>query len=815
MLMLMPHAYAATYSLSDANNLVKGCSTTVEIKMDTQGENVIAGDTTILFDSNEVTVDTLAIGTPLPMLAFNQINADNLKLSGARLPFTGSYNGSGTFGYITFTPSLTEDTGTFTFSPDLVTANNMVSDAITNVLTGVSNKTYNFQDRYNTEVDGVGFCTPDLTAPTVQFITPVAGSANNPVDTNVIFSLSDNRAGVDIDSLTFSINGTSINPNSPQVTTELDNGVYRIETDPTSDFQEGEDVPISVTICDLNVPANCKTSSTTIYIWEPAPPPPVCGNGILEPAGGEQCDDGNLVSEDGCSSLCLNEIIVIPEASCSNGIHDANEDGIDCGGTCAACATCVDGIINQGETGVDCGGPCPTCDLVCALPGETTSSASTFDPEGPAIAIDEEQIIICHFPEEDPTNPYSLQIGESFLDEHLAHGDTVGPCPLPEAQIVEVPATGNIAQEEPAEEEEEAPLLAFLAPEEEEPEPEPLPQEYVANITSNDCDIDAPFQSVEILGPENNIVSSDLKPEITGSVTQNTEKVAIYRTRLELDGSRAVGAERELVGEVAEFGNYPAVDQCDNIIAYKNFSLRSYSAFENQSKYVIEAEAFYEEVVTTEDGEIAPEFERSIISAVNLGFDNGLFSEPPSELALDGEPIPEESISADASGNIAIHLDESWIPKAHAQNGANPFDINNEQPELTGLTEEDSQVFAVWNSPVVLNSDAKTQSEGAFSIKAPRALEKGEAHRVTLYAVKQDLSGNKLRSPSVTVHFFVAERGLPLPIILGALVTIGVLSIAAIALRERLLKGNTSVGRKLTRKEKVSKAKKISKRLLK
>ena len=36
----------------------------------------------------------------------------------------------------------------------------------------------------------------------------------------------------------------------------------------------------------------------------PPPPPPtcVCGNGILEP--GEECDDGNTVSGDGCSSTC-------------------------------------------------------------------------------------------------------------------------------------------------------------------------------------------------------------------------------------------------------------------------------------------------------------------------------------------------------------------------------------------------------------------------------------------------------------------------------------------------------------------------------
>jgi hypothetical protein len=48
-------------------------------------------------------------------------------------------------------------------------------------------------------------------------------------------------------------------------------------------------------------------------------------------------------------------------ATCSDGIQNQGETGVDCGGPCAACATCTDGIQNQGETGVDCGGPCAAC----------------------------------------------------------------------------------------------------------------------------------------------------------------------------------------------------------------------------------------------------------------------------------------------------------------------------------------------------------------------------------------------------------------------------------------------------------------------
>src|SRR5262245_37810509 len=42
-------------------------------------------------------------------------------------------------------------------------------------------------------------------------------------------------------------------------------------------------------------------------------PPPVCGNGLLEPP--ETCDDGNLIDGDCCSSLCQLEPNLPPDCS--------------------------------------------------------------------------------------------------------------------------------------------------------------------------------------------------------------------------------------------------------------------------------------------------------------------------------------------------------------------------------------------------------------------------------------------------------------------------------------------------------------------
>ncbi len=49
--------------------------------------------------------------------------------------------------------------------------------------------------------------------------------------------------------------------------------------------------------------------------------------------------------------------------TCTDGIQNGDETGVDCGGSCPPCdgPTCTDGIQNGDETGVDCGGSCPPC----------------------------------------------------------------------------------------------------------------------------------------------------------------------------------------------------------------------------------------------------------------------------------------------------------------------------------------------------------------------------------------------------------------------------------------------------------------------
>lgn len=67
------------------------------------------------------------------------------------------------------------------------------------------------------------------------------------------------------------------------------------------------------------------------------------------------------------------------DESCSDGIQNQDESGVDCGGVCTACFTCSDGIQNGDETGVDCGGTnCDAC--IVGVHGNWESSGANIAP---------------------------------------------------------------------------------------------------------------------------------------------------------------------------------------------------------------------------------------------------------------------------------------------------------------------------------------------------------------------------------------------------------------------------------------------------
>jgi hypothetical protein len=65
------------------------------------------------------------------------------------------------------------------------------------------------------------------------------------------------------------------------------------------------------------------------------------------------------------------------DETCSDGIQNQDEMGVDCGGVCTACVTCTDGVQNGDEEGVDCGGTdCDAC--LVGVHGEWESSGTNI-----------------------------------------------------------------------------------------------------------------------------------------------------------------------------------------------------------------------------------------------------------------------------------------------------------------------------------------------------------------------------------------------------------------------------------------------------
>jgi hypothetical protein len=68
--------------------------------------------------------------------------------------------------------------------------------------------------------------------------------------------------------------------------------------------------------------------------------------------------------------------------TCFDGIRNGNETGVDCGGSCMACPTCTDGIQNGTETGIDCGGSCPACPTTTCTDGVQNGTETGIDCGG-------------------------------------------------------------------------------------------------------------------------------------------------------------------------------------------------------------------------------------------------------------------------------------------------------------------------------------------------------------------------------------------------------------------------------------------------
>jgi cysteine-rich repeat protein len=127
----------------------------------------------------------------------------------------------------------------------------------------------------------------------------------------------------------------------------------------------GEDCdPPAAGTCDPSCQAEESTTTTTTVTstTSTTTPPEPCGNGALD--AGEECDDGNPISTDGCTdacTICGNDAVTAPEECDDTNL--TNGDGCDANCTVTGCGngvvtapeTCDDGNVDGND---DCPGNC-------------------------------------------------------------------------------------------------------------------------------------------------------------------------------------------------------------------------------------------------------------------------------------------------------------------------------------------------------------------------------------------------------------------------------------------------------------------------
>ncbi len=133
--------------------------------------------------------------------------------------------------------------------------------------------------------------------------------------------------------------------------------------EPCANFAYGEVEDYTVTILSTTSCTDGVQNGNETGIDCGGPDCPAC------PTCSDGIQNGDETGVD-CGGTC------IPCSSCNDGVQNGDETGVDCGGSvCPACPTCTDGVQNGDETGVDCGGSCTPCSTAtCNAPSNITST---------------------------------------------------------------------------------------------------------------------------------------------------------------------------------------------------------------------------------------------------------------------------------------------------------------------------------------------------------------------------------------------------------------------------------------------------------
>lgn len=182
----------------------------------------------------------------------------------------------------------------------------------------------------------------DNQAPRVQSPNPPNGARQVDLDTNIQFKITDNIAGVDLDTLRITVDGVSYDNRSSRVSITGNKNDYDVVIDPVQDLTPEVLIEVSVDAADL------RGNVMNTFIWrfnEPA----VCGDNVVEEDFGEECEPAGVGC---CNEECK---IEIPEGVdvCEEIPEEEEEEFREVAQDQEQEAPCEQLYIDQGYTGID------------------------------------------------------------------------------------------------------------------------------------------------------------------------------------------------------------------------------------------------------------------------------------------------------------------------------------------------------------------------------------------------------------------------------------------------------------------------------
>ncbi len=800
----------ASLSLGEAT-LRKGCPGSIPIYLDTHSETVYAADVAMTVSGNSI-VDSLAAGSILPMQTCSDSSVPGIMLCGARQPGSGAFVGQGVYGTINITPNAT---GILGINFD-TSSSSIINFDIQNVLGAVTGATYNVDDRFNVEVDGTGFCSPDTTNPNIS-VNPSNGQNNVPISTSITLSLSDDRVGVDLSTLAFSVNGKAIDTFSYTKT----GGTYT----PSTPFELGEQVSVEARVCDMEY--NCKNYSGN-FRTTPPPPGPNCGNktvdigeecdagyqtascdrdctlvecgdGIINDMAGEQCDDFNLYGGDGCTYTCtleapIDNLIYCPviievkvptrpaaeELEEGEGDEDEDvdeerdededeeevllqeKDFDEADFAEAASATISEVALREAAKPVSITPSTPEKKEKldpCIL--KYGSEGASLDHDGDGLSDRME----C-YSETDPNNADTD--GDTCFDgEEINRFYTdplVADCSI--SDYVEEDVLINDPK----------PNWILTSIEVSGTTPR---RSLTVGITAFPA-IQKPFSKVLTQYQKFlNVLNRDVDPANLVAIQQKTSDTTDSITEL-----------RTYIKDTQEFIDNNSEDNEELAFEIKRVTTFLNGGTAAVSNEVKQAEARFEALKKFQTQSIfLGEVNELQIVRVGETTTNGFKLEPKVELEDGTYDLVATASFADggtkSSAPVQIQLSSGYkveVPYPQTLDGI-PVGVEkivtkNQRPILSGRSVYGAMVFATWESLVLESSIIADSTEGNFDVQPPRNLEAGDEHTVTMYAVTE-VNGNLIRSKSRSVDFIV-EKSIELSIVSTAIYIIIILTLLAL-----------------------------------